>query len=185
MLPVPVTGMPIEAKLLVQLNTSPPAVFALKGILIAAPGQTLTSVTAAGSGSGLTVMVNVRTAPVQPFKAALTLMVVMIGEPVAFKATKAGISKGAALSLPFTSPMAAPPLQLYVSPPAVFTPNAIKLWLAPAHTVWFAIAFTTGDALMVIVKVCVLGAVVVQPFLVALNTMVPTRSAPVTLVGAV
>ena len=133
-LPVPLKGIPIEAKLLVQLNTSPPPVFALNGRLIDAPGHTLTLTTAAGIGSGLTVIVKILTGPVQPFNNALTLMVATTGTAVAFTPTKPGISNGATASLPSTKPIAAPPLQLNVSPPPVLTPNAINGWPAPEHT---------------------------------------------------
>ena len=75
-----------------QLNTSPPPVLALKVMLIAAPGHTLTPTTALGIGSGSTVMVKVSNGPVHPFKVASTLTVTTIGAAPALVATNEGIS---------------------------------------------------------------------------------------------
>ena len=132
-------------------------------------------------------MLNVRTGPVHPFRSATTLMVTTTGAAPAFTAAKLGISNGALLSLPSANPIAAPPLQLKFSLVAgkVFELKAIGPTVAPAQTVTLLIAATTGSGLMVIVKVCSLGTVVVQPFLVARNVMVPTIGTPVKLLGAV
>ena len=132
MFPLPDTGMPIDALLLVQLNVSPPPVLAVKGMLIASPGQNAWfAVAEVITGSGFTVTVNVRAGPVQLFKLAVTLMVAVTGKAVALVAVNAGIS--VTTPDPSAIPIAAPPLQLNVSPPPVFALNGIAAPASPAQ----------------------------------------------------
>src|SRR5258706_2166069 len=86
MLPVPETGKPIPVFELVQLNISPPPVFALKPVApMGLPGHTLTFVMAATTGSGLIVIVkDCLLAPVlvHPFRVAVTISVPAIATPL-------------------------------------------------------------------------------------------------------
>lgn len=166
--------------LLVQLNVSPPPVLALKGIaLMDWPAQTATLATVLTTGCGLMVMVNVLTAPVQPFRVAVTLIVPTISEPVKF----AGAVKEAMLPVPD----AARPIevlllvQLNVSPPPVLAEKLMAAILCAGQDTTLATAATTGSGRTVMVNVM---GTLVQPFFVAVTLIVPTTLAPVKLPAA-
>ena len=105
--------------------------------------------TAATTGVGLTVIVNVIDGPLQPLATGVTVIVAVTGALVVFVAVKAAI-------LPV--PDAARPMlvllfvQLNVVPPTAPV-KLIAVVVAPLHSVWLATAFTVGVGFTVIVNV--------------------------------
>src|SRR5260221_937014 len=75
-------------------------------------------------------------------------------------------------------------VQLNVSPPPIFATKLMAAIGAPEQTLTTGMAATTGSGLFVIVNVLTLAPVLVQPFIVAVTVMVPTRADPVAVTGA-
>lgn len=150
-LPVPDAARPMLVLVLVQLYTVPATAPVKITAFVAVPLHNICSNTAFTVGIGFTVMVNVIGLPVQVVPPlvylGVTVMVPVNGAPVVLVDTK--------FRLP--APLAARPMaglllvQLYTVPAT----GPLKAWVtvAPAHTVWFATAFTDGIGFTVMVNV--------------------------------
>jgi hypothetical protein len=149
MLPLPDAARPILVVLFVQLNVVPGVRLVKFTAVVAAPAHSDWFATAATTGVGFTVIVNVTGVPGQPLAVGVTVIVAVIGNAVLFVAVKLEI-------LPV--PLAARPIlvllfvQLYVVP-ATAPVKVTAVVVAPLHNVWLATAFTVGVGLTVIVNV--------------------------------
>jgi hypothetical protein len=147
-LPWPVADSPMLGVLLVQLKIVPATVPVKVTAAVADPLHSVWLATPATVAVGLTVIVNVIAAPVQPLALGVTVIVPLIGAAVALVAVKLGI-------LPV--PDAANPIAVLELVQANVVPavRLVKFTAAvawPAHSVWLATAATTGVGLTVIVK---------------------------------
>ena len=129
--PWPLAASPILVLLLVQLNIVPATVPVKFTAAVAAPLQSVWLTTAATLALGLTVIVNVIGAPVQPLADGVTVIVPLIAVVPALVATKLGM---------FPVPDAARPIavlefvQLYVVP-GVRLVKFTAVVFAPVQTV--------------------------------------------------
>ena len=147
-LPWPDAARPIEVLLLVQLNIVPATVPVKVIAAVADPLQSVWLATAATVAVGLTVIVNVIGAPVQPLAVGVTVIVPLIAVTPALVVTKLGI-----LPVPLApSPIAVLELVHAYVVPGVRLVKFTAAVLAPAQSVWFATGFATGVGFTVIVK---------------------------------
>jgi hypothetical protein len=162
-LPVPDAARPIAVLLFVQLYTVPATVPVKLTADVPDPLQSNWSAGWFTLAVGFTVIVNVLLAPLQVIpplvNVGVTVIVAVTGVLPALKAVNDGI-----VLVPLApSPMLVLLLvQLYTVPatgPAIVT----AVVAAPEHTVWFAIVFTAGVGLTVIVKVIGVPVQVVAP----------------------
>ena len=120
------------------------------------------------------VKVKVFDAPVHPLAVGVTVTVAVTGTVPVLTGLKAGI---------FPVPAEASPIvvlsfnQLY-EVPATVPVNVIVWVICPLHRVWFAISFTTGIGLAVIVKLAMLPS---QPVEVGITVILATTGLVVVL----
>ena len=162
-LPVPDAASPMAVLLLVQLYTVP-ATDPVK--LTAAVGDPLQTNWSAGwltLALGLTVMVKVVAVPLQVIPALVNVGVIVMVAVTGVLPALMAVNEGMVLV-----PLAPRPMlvllfvQLYTVP-ATGPVMVIAAVAAPAHTVWFAIVFTAGVGLTVMVKLIGVPVQVVPP----------------------
>ena len=131
MLPEPEAASPTDGALFVQLNVVPLTVLTKLTGEIASPLQTVWLPTELRTGVGLTLIVNITAAPLQPFAIGVTEMIARIGDEVLFIPVNDGM---------FPVPLAARPIeglsfvQLYVVP-AIVPEKLIAVVFVPLHIV--------------------------------------------------
>lgn len=163
-MPVPEAASPIPVLLFAQLYTVPATGPAMLTAAVVAPLQRTWLAITFTAGVGLTVMVNVRTGPVQVtpplVNEAVTVMVAVTGTVVAFVAVKLAI---------FPVPLAARPMdmvlfvQLYVAPVVeLVNVTAVVVLL---HNTLLATRSTVGVGFTVIVKVTGVPEQLIPPLL--------------------
>ena len=162
-LPVPAAAKPIAVLLFVQLYTVPATVPVKFTGAILAPLQTNWSAGWLTLALGFTVTVNVVAVPLQEIPALVNVGVIVMVAVTGVLPALMAINDGIVLAPLAPNPMDGLLLVQLYTVPATGPVMATAVVAAPAHTVWFAIVFTAGVGLTVMVKLIGVPVQVVPP----------------------